>query len=282
MAVKKGAFVDYLLILLGSFIVGFAINNIYDPAGLVTGGVSGIAIILRNQAGVPLWVTNTVMNIPLFIFSVKIKGWKFVKRTVVATAALSVFLGILPDASLFTDDLLLTAVVGGVITGIGTGILLLCHATTGGTDTLAAIIQIKMKHYSIARVLAVLDGAIVLAGASVFGLTYACYAAIAVVCLGKISDGLIEGLHFSKTAYIVSDRSKEIADAIMDRMGRGVTGLQARGMYTGNEREVLFCVVSKKEIVEVKEIVASIDRDAFLIVGDAREVIGEGFLENDI
>ena len=87
---------------------------------------------------------------------------------------------------------------------------------------------------------------------------------------------------YKRQAYIVSDRSKEIADAIMDRMGRGVTGLQARGMYTGNEREVLFCVVSKKEIVEVKEIVASIDRDAFLIVGDAREVIGEGFLENDI
>ena len=276
---KKTAAQDYLIIVLGAFIMGFAIKNIYDPQGLVTGGVSGLAIILKEKIGLPLWITNMGVNIPLFLLSFRLRGWKFVKRVLVAEAALTLSLAILPEYAFLKDDLVLTALFGGVFSGIGTGMMLLCHATTGGTDTMAALLHTKIKHYSINQILQVLDGLVVLAGASVFGIRYAFYAAIAVVVLAKVSDSIIEGTHFAKAAYIITDHKEEVAREIMDGMERGVTIIDARGAYTGERRDILFCVVSKKEIVEVKEIVLYADPGAFVIVSDVREVLGEGFME---
>lgn len=279
---RRKELTDYILITLGTFLVAFAIKNIYDPRGLVTGGVSGVAIILKEKLDIPLWVTNTGLNIPLFFFSVKMLGWVFVKRTVYSTALLSLFLGLIPYYPFIQNDLLLTALFGGVITGIGTGILLLCHATTGGTDTVAVLLHKKrLRHISIAQILQVLDGIVVAAGISVFGILCACYAVIAVICVGRVSDGIVEGVHYSKIAYIISDKKEEIANAIMERLGRGVTGIRATGMYTGKRKDILFCVVSPKEIVEVKEIAASIDSRAFIIITDAKEVRGEGFAEHE-
>ena len=144
---------------------------------------------------------------------------------------------------------------------------------------LAALIQRKLRHYSIAQIMQVLDGMVVLLGAMVFGIRYALYALIAIYATAKVSDGILEGLKFSKQAYIISDRYQEIARAIMTRMHRGVTALDGVGMYSGQGKKVLFCVVSKKEIVTIREIVAEFDRKAFLIVTDVREVFGEGFIE---
>ena len=177
------------------------------------------------------------------------------------------------------DDIFLSALFGGIISGVGTGMVFLVSATTGGTDMLAALIQKRLKHYTIAQIMQVLDGLIVLAGATVFGLHAALYALIAIFCVAKISDGLIEGLKFSKQAYIISDHFREIADAILNEMSRGVTGLPARGMYSNSEKNMLFCVVSKKEIVQLREIVSRFDPRAFVIVSDVREVFGEGFIE---
>lgn len=276
---KRPEYVDYLLVIFGSFIIGFAIKNMYDPVGLVTGGVSGIAIIFKELWEVPLWITNTALNIPLFLVALKVKGWRFIKKTLVATVALSVSLYIMPEAAFLTEDIFLASLFGGLVTGVGTGLVFICQATTGGTDMLAALLQRKMRHYSIAQIMQVLDGMVVLAGASVFGIQFALYALIAIFAVSKISDGMIEGLKFSKQAFIISEKSDEIAGAIMQRMERGVTGLDAVGMYSGLGKQMLFCVVSKKEIVQLKEIVESYDSKAFVIVNDAREVLGEGFIE---
>ena len=276
---KRTAAQDYLIIVLGAFIMGFAIKNIYDPQGLVTGGVSGLAIILKDQAGIPLWITNIFVNVPLFFLSLRLKGWKFVKRVLVAEAALTVSLAILPEYAFLKDDLILTALFGGVFSGVGTGMMLLCHATTGGTDTMAALIHTKLRHYSINQILQVLDGLVVVAGAGIFGVRYAFYAVIAVVVLAKVSDGMIEGMHFAKAAYIITDYKEQISREIMDHMERGVTLIDASGAYTGEKRDIVFCVVSKKEIVTVKEIVRCTDPRAFVIVSDVREVLGEGFME---
>lgn len=270
---------DYLLIVAGAFIMGFAIKNLYDPMNLVTGGVSGIAIIMKSVAGIPLWLTNTLCNIPLFLAAWKLKGWKFIKRTMVATVSLSASLYVIPEMPFLMDDLLLTSLFGGIVSGVGTGLVLLFQATTGGTDMMAALLQRKLRHYSIAQILQVLDAMVVLAGAAVFGVRYALYALIAIYAVTKVSDGLLEGLKFSKQAYVISDRYEEIAQAIMTRMERGVTAVDAVGMYSGESRKMLFCVVSKKEIVTLREIVAEYDRKAFLIVNDVREVFGEGFIE---
>jgi len=270
---------DYILIILGTFMLGFAIKNIYDPVGLVTGGVTGIAIIMKKQLGIALWVTNTVLNIPLFIASVKLKGWRFIKRTLVAAVSLSVSLYIIPEITFLTDELLLVALFGGIISGAGVGMVFIAQATTGGTDMLAALIQRALPHYSLAQIMQVLDALIVLCGASVFGITYALYALIAIYTVTRVSDDLIEGMKFSKVAFIISPRTEEIAQAIMDQMDRGVTALNARGMYSGVSRDMLFCVVSKKEIIQLKELVVGHDSQAFVIVSDAREVLGEGFIE---
>lgn len=271
---------DYLLMILGSFIMGFAIKNIYDQAGLVTGGVSGVAIIMKEKLKVPLWCTNTALNIPLFLVAFKMKGWGFIKRTIVATGALSLSLYIIPEVSLIPgEDLLLTALFGGLISGVGTGMVFMAQSTTGGTDMLAALIQKKMPHYTIAQIMQVLDALVVLAGAAVFGIRSALYALIAIYALARVSDGLLEGLKFSKMVLIISDRYQAIAQAIMEEMSRGVTGLDATGMYSGEGRQMLCCVVSKKEISQLKELVKSFDRRAFVIVSDVREVLGEGFIE---
>ncbi len=279
-------YVDYLFIFMGTGIMALAIQCIFEPIGLVTGGFSGIAIIIRKMTagivdgGVPLWLTNLALNVPVFIAALIIKGRKFLGRTVIGTVLLSFWLYVIPQVDLTQGDYMLSAVFGGVITGIGIGFVLLAKATTGGTDMVSALIQKYVRHYSVVQILQVIDGMVVLAGLYVFGLKPALYAIVAIFITSKVSDALMEGMKYSKAAFIITDYYKEIADAIMTQLDRGLTGLDATGMYSGDKKTVLYCVVSKKEIVELKDIVAKIDPKAFVIVTDAREVFGEGFLEN--
>lgn len=270
---------NWFTMLLGTAIMAAAIKMIYDPAGLVTGGVSGVGIIMKELTGIPLWLTNTMLNIPLFIAAFMVKGWKFISRTVVATLGLSFFLYVLPDINLGMDDVLLSALFGGALTGVGTGLVFMARSTTGGTDLAAAVLQHYMRHFSVAQIMQVLDGMVVLAGAWIFGLEFALYAILAVLVVTKVTDGILEGMHFSKAAYIISDKADEIAEVIMTDLERGVTGLNGTGMYSGNAKNVLFCVVSQKELVLVKDIVSKIDPGSFVIVTDVREVLGEGFIE---
>ena len=279
-------YVDYLFIFMGTGIMALAIQCIFEPIGLVTGGFSGIAIIIRKmtagivEGGVPLWLTNLALNVPVFIAALIIKGRKFLGRTVIGTVLLSFWLYVIPQVDLTQGDYMLSSVFGGVITGIGIGFVLLAKATTGGTDMVSALIQKYVRHYSVVQILQVIDGMVVLAGLYVFGLKPALYAIVAIFITSKVSDALMEGMKYSKVAFIITDCYKEIADAIMTQLDRGLTGLDATGMYSGDKKTVLYCVVSKKEIVELKDIVAKIDPKAFVIVTDAREVFGEGFLEN--
>lgn len=279
-------YVDYLFIFMGTGIMALAIQCIFEPIGLVTGGFSGIAIIIRKmtagivEGGVPLWLTNLALNVPVFIAALIIKGRKFLGRTVIGTVLLSFWLYVIPQVDLTQGDYMLSAVFGGVTTGIGIGFVLLAKATTGGTDMVSALIQKYVRHYSVVQILQVIDGMVVLAGLYVFGLKPALYAIVAIFITSKVSDALMEGMKYSKAAFIITDCYKEIADAIMTQLDRGLTGLDATGMYSGDKKTVLYCVVAKKEIVELKDIVAKIDPKAFVIVTDAREVFGEGFLEN--
>ena len=268
---------DYILILIGASIMGFAIKNIYDPIGLVTGGVSGVAIILKKQLGVPLWLTNTAINVPLFAAAARLKGWKFIRRTLVATVALSVSLYVIPEIPFLMDDLLLTALFGGIITGAGAGIVFTCQATTGGTDMMAALIQRKLRHYSVAQVMQVLDGIIVIAGIFVFGIHASLYAIVAIYVTTKMTDALMEGMNYAKSAFIITAHPEQVADELMEELDRGASGIHIKGMYTGEERMMVFCVVGKKQIPQLKQIVGTIDPDAFVVVSDAREVLGEGF-----
>lgn len=282
---KKPWYMEYAIIFMGTALMSVAINSVFDAAGMVTGGFSGIAILVKSwtqglvDGGIPLWVTNFALNVPLFLIGIRVRGFQFAKRAFIGDMSLTFWLAVLPAFEIAGDDLLLAAVYGGIIQGVGIGLVFLGRGTTGGTDMLAALIQKKLRHYSIAQIMQVIDGLIVLVGAYVFGMYRALYAIIAVFLVTKVSDGIIEGLKFSKQAYIITGKPEEISTMIMDELDRGVTGIFVKGMYSGEEKTMLYCVVGKKEIVTLKERVDEIDPAAFVIVSDAREVHGEGFIE---
>ena len=281
---KKPWYMEYLLIIVGTALMATAITSCFDAAGLVTGGFSGISILVKAGTkslygnGIPLWVANLVLNIPVFLLAAKIKGIAFVKKALLGDLSLTVWLAVLPAWKL-SGDFLLVALYGGLLQGVGIGLVFLGGGTTGGTDLLAAIIQNFMRHYSIAQIMQFVDGAVVLVGMYVFGVERALYAIIAVYLVTKVSDGIIEGLKFSKSVYIITEKPDEVSRMVMEDLDRGITGISARGMYSGQDKLMLFCVVGKKELVHLKEMIDEIDPNAFVIVGDAREVHGEGFLE---
>lgn len=282
---QKALVKDIILMTVGTALMAFAVASIYDPEGFVTGGFSGVAIMVKEltsglvPGGIPLGVTNLALNIPVFLIAIKIKGFRYIVRTLYATVMLSVWLDVLPVFPLAQGDMLLTALYGGVFLGAGIGLVFVAQATTGGTDMIAAIIQHYWKHYSIAAIMQVIDAAIVLAGVYVFGIQMALYAIITIYLVSKVSDGIIEGLKFSKAAFIITKYPKELSAAILEDLDRGVTGIYAQGMYSGEDKQMLFCVVSRKEIVLLKEVTLRMDPEAFVIVSDVREVLGEGFIE---
>lgn len=282
---KRSTLMDYICILIGTGLVAVSVQCIYDPINMVTGGFSGLSIIVKAvtshimEGGIPLWLTNIVLNAPVFVIAYFVKGKKFIGRTLVGTALLSAWLYVIPSLDLTQGDFTLSAIFGGVIGGTGMGMVLMSKATTGGTDMVASLIQHKMRHYSVVQIMLILDGIIVLAGLYVFGVKAALYAIVAIFITSKVSDMLMEGFKFSKAAFIITDKYDEVANAILVDLDRGVTGLYAKGMYSGDEKCMLYCVVSKKEIVNVKDLVGKIDPEAFVIVSDVNEVLGEGFLE---
>lgn len=275
----------YIIIFIGSLLMAVSVNIVYEPLGLVTGGVSGLAIVVKYltrsiiKGGFPIWLFTIICNIPLYLITAKINGLKFLVSAVFGTISFVVALMIIPIYDLKIDDYLLAAILGGVIGGVGIGLVFSVQASTGGTDLLANVIHTSKRHISIPQILNFLDGFIIAVGALVFGLGNALYAIIAVFITAKVSDGILEGLKFAKMAYIISDQYKEIADAIMHQIGRGVTGVGATGMYSNKDKKMLFCVVSKKEIVKIIEIAQKTDPRAFVIISDVREVMGEGFIE---
>jgi len=279
---------EILLILGGTTIMAFGLTWFLSPAGMVIGGVSGLGIIIRQLSGeafgysIPLWVTNLVLNIPLFALSIRQRGLKFAQKSLLAVAWLSVALWIsesIPNRFYQGEDLLLAAVFGGLSFGVGIGMALMASSTTGGTDMLASIIKYRKPHFPMAKLMLVIDGIIILGGLFVFGPRNTMYALISVVINSYVMNMILEGMHFAKAAFIMSSKNEQISQAILLEMKRGNTGLKARGMYTKQEGEMLFVVVSPKEIVQLRRIVQEIDPKAFMTISDIKEVLGEGFME---
>ena len=269
---------DHFLIAAGVILISIAGKNIYDPALLVTGGVTGIGIMMEELTGMPLWLSNALINIPLFFLALHFKGWAFVRRTFFAVVGMTAALMLLPDRAILPEsDLFLTSVFGGLLTGTGLALVFLAMATTGGTDLMAALLQIKMRYRSITEIVQVLDWIIVLFGAGVFGIRRAMYALFSIFVIGRASASILDGMHYAKAALIVSEKSEEIAEKIMVRLDRGVTGIVSRGMHSGHSGCTLLSVFSNREIVILKDTVRETDPMAFIIVTDVREVIGEGF-----
>ncbi len=276
---------NYLYIIIGTIFMAIAVNLVYEPLGMVTGGVTGIGIVIKHytghiiEGGIPVWLTNIALNIPLFAAGLLIKGAKFLKNSIIGAISLTVALYLIPVYNLVGDEFFLAAVFGGVFTGIGLGMVISASGSTGGTDLLCVLIRHYFPHLNFSILIGVVDGIIVLFGAIVFGIEITLYAIVALYITSKFSDNILEGLKFAKVAFIISDKYNEIGDRIITDLDRGVTGLYGQGMYTKTDKNVLFCVVSKKQISQIIQLVSQIDPKAFVIVSDVREVMGEGFIE---
>lgn len=276
---------EYLIMFFGATIVAIATKNVFDPSGLVTGGVSGLSIIVKHMTrgiidgGIPLWVSTLVLNIPIFLwtlFTVKINE---IFRTLAAWGIMTVELMFLPEYNLIPNNILLTSIFGGVLFGVGTGLLLSVKSTTAGTDLLGSTASHYIRFLDVARLIQIFDGSIVAAGVLVFGLETTLYAAISVFVCYKCSEAILSSGKSAKIIYIISEAYDEIANEILYQTKRGLTGISCRGMYTNDEKTMLMCVCSVRNIVSIKDVVSYLDPDAFMIIGDASEVLGEGFIE---
>ncbi len=275
---------DYLWIAAGTFLAALSANLCFTPAKMVPGGFTGLAIIIKYitapliPGGLPTWASNTLLNIPLILAAIRIRGWKFMRRTFITSVVFSLWLLILPEYPVLGDDLFLVTVIGGASMGAGLGMVFLGKATTGGTDTLGALLTRAFPHISTARLMQFMDVLVIALSVWIFGISISTYAAISVVLTSRVADRITYGSRNAYSAHIISDRYREISDAVLEELNRGVTVLQGQGMYTGEERRVLLCAVSRKQAVLLREIVAETDPKAFMILTDAREIRGEGFL----
>ncbi len=276
---------DYLWIVFGTFLMALSANLCFTPGKIVPGGFTGLAIIIKYltaqavPGGVPTWLSNVILNIPLILCAIKVRGWRFMRRTLAASVVFSLWLLVIPEYAFFGSDLVLITVIGGTFMGAGLGFVFLGKATTGGTDTVGALLLRAFPHLSTAKLMQVMDGAVILLSVGIFGTKVSAYAVIAVVISSAVADRITTGFRNAYFAHIISDKYEEIANELLHELGRGVTQLPGVGMYTGEKRPVLLCAVSKKQAVILREMVAEIDPNAFLILTDASEIRGEGFLD---
>ena len=216
-------------------------------------------------------------NLPLFIAAYKILDIGMFFRTVLGTVFLTIWLGILPYVNLLTGNLFVDMLAGSVLMGAGLGLIFVSNSSSGGGDLLATLINRKLRHLSIPKIMAVIDIVIVLAGAQVFGVDKIMYSIIGIFVLTRVSDMIIEGPNRAKLLYIISEKNDEVVKYIVETMERGATYIDTEGAFTHKSSKMIMCVVSGKEMVKLKQIIYKLDENAICFVGDIREAFGEGF-----
>ena len=271
-----------LLITLAALIYALSFVWCFDPNGIAFGGITGLAqIVNRLFPAAPVGVTVIVLNIPLFILGWKLIGGKLLVSSLYAMFISSVFIDLLtPLYDWQPMEPLLACIFGGLLMGASLGVVFLQGATTGGTDLAARLLKLKFKWLPMGKLLMGVDLAVIVLVALFFrNLNTALYGLVALYISTLAMDGILYGLDNAKVAYIISDHNDEISSAIVQDLDRGVTILHGQGAYTGAEKQVLMCAFKQREIAAIKAVVKDIDPDAFLIVCNAHEVLGDGFRE---
>lgn len=274
---------DLPLIIVGCAIAGFATDAFMVPNGLAAGGLTGLATIiaeLGRRAGLslPVGLQTIVMNALLILVVMRSGGLKYVVQTVTGFVLFGFFTDLFAPFVLHVghSDLMLSALWGGIISGIGYGLVFRCGANTGGSDTIGQIIARKSSLPVGATVMAI-DVAVCAASAPVFSITNALYAALAMVVMGYVVDVVVDGGNSQRAAFIISDAYEDIEHDILHAMDRGCTRLMAQGSWTKKDRPVLFFVLSRREVSIIKTVVYEHDANAMLIITDVNEAIGYGF-----
>lgn len=269
---------DVLKIIIGCAIMAAGIELFLVPNQLSTGGFSGIATIGYYMFGFPVGTVMLIINIPLFCFAYFRVGKKFFAKALIGTAVLSLLLNVFANFDPITLDRFLAFLYGSVVVGIGTAIVLKANGSTGGTDLLANVIKTFNPYLKTGTLIVITDVLIVGANVIYFkDIEVGLYSALAIYVMGKTLDVFFEGINFAKKLIIISSKWEEIADRIGQEIHRGVTAIDAEGMYKREPRKVLMCVMSRVEVREARKIIEEIDKNAFIVITNAREVYGEGF-----
>lgn len=264
--------------LLGAAIMALGTSLFLLPNQLSSGGFAGIATIVYYFLNIPMGLTITVINIPLFIVAAYRLGKSFFLKSLLGTISFSAFVDIFDKITPLTNDRFLACIYGGIIIGLGTAIILNSNSSTGGSDLLSFIARTFKPNLRMSNIIIIID--IVIVGLNMLffkEIEIGLYSAIAIYLMGKIIDIVFEGIYFTKLLIIISDKNEEIAKEIGEKIQRGATGIFGKGMYTGEDKLILMCAASRGDIARIKNIARKIDKNSFIIIANAREVVGKGF-----
>ena len=277
---------DELIVIAGVLLDALAFKLFFIPNNIAPGGISGVATLIH--AKIPQWPVGVMIiaiNIPLFLLGLRLKGFRFMIRTLVNTVLLSLIIDYLPLPGALVESLgqdpILAVVYGGLLLGVGLGLVFRGNATTGGTDVIAAVLHHYFPRLRIAWALFAVDFLVVAAAGIVLEPRLALYALAVIFISSRVADFIQVGLDVSKAFFVISKKADAISQRILSEMERGVTSLDGRGMYSGDNQSVLLCIISRSEVSVFKRIVREEDPAAFVVMSDVREVLGEGFAAED-
>ena len=269
---------DCLALVGGAALFSMAMNLFLLPGGIVLGGMTGIATVLNLYFSLPIGLVILLLNLPLMVLGARRFGRGFLVRTLIGVGVTSLAADCLRIFPVTVTDPLICSALGGITAGASVGILLARGYTTGGTDLVVCLLKPLLPRVSAGVLLMLADGAIILGAAAILGdFTGIFYSIICTVTAGKVTDLLLSGARRAAMVLVITDRADAVRGEILTELSRGVTELDGRGGYSGAPKQVLLCVVSKPELHRLRRIVAARDPDAFVIVADAAEVLGEGF-----
>lgn len=267
-----------MLITLGAFLYAIGVSFFLDPNSLAPGGVSGLAIILNRFVPVETGTLILIINIPIMMLGIWKFGIRFTISTIYCTVMSSVFINLLAPVGALSEDLLLSALVGGSLMAIGLGLVFKAGATTGGTDIIVKVLRIKYPHLKTGNLFLLIDASIVTLSAFAFkDLDKALYAGITVIVASLVMDLVLYGRDEAKLIYVISDKSETITKRLLEELDVGVTYVHGEGAFSGKEKKVIMCVVKKAMAPRVEEVVKEEDPIAFMIISSATEIFGEGY-----
>ena len=273
---RKELLKDIVLITVGAFIYAFGVNYFFVANKLADGGLAGICVILHYLFNFNISITYLVLNIPLIIMGYKLIGGNFILKTFYGTMMTSLAFKVFQNHLGVMEDKLIASIFGGLIIGIGLGTIFLGGGSSGGSDILVKILN-KYFDIPIGRAFLILDLIVLSVLGLLFGKDIFMYTLVGLFISTKAIDFIQDGVDMAKAMMIISDKSDEIKDEIMKQTGRGVTVLNAKGGYTNDNKNVLYCIMGRYEVTTVKRIVRNIDRRAFISISEVSEVLGEGF-----
>ncbi|WP_148135635.1 YitT family protein [Candidatus Formimonas warabiya] len=270
---SKQSFIDVVLITFGSLLIALSYGVFIIPNELLAGGVSGLAILTNHFTGWPVGLMILLYNIPILFWARKELSRRFIIYTIIAVFLQSFFLNFMYLVEPYRNDPLLASIFGGILTGVGAGIVIRQYGSSGGVDVIAIVLR-KRLGISIGTVSSIANLIVISLAAIVFGIEPAMYTVISFLVGGQAVDVVQEGLNKKRTAMIVSDKSREIKDAIMFQLHRGVTLMHGAGGFENTEKDVIFCVVNQFELARLKEIITAVDKSAFMTISETSEVLG--------